>query len=523
MALTIGDGTKKITLETREGETIADAARRAGIFLPMPCGGRGRCGKCAVMTKGTFPTPTETESRLLGRVPSSGYVTRLACLCTASDGEIIIPQGGRKVSVAGMTADLPPYDGDEHDSFGVAADIGTTTVSALLFSFREGNIVSSSHEMNRQANFGADVLSRIDYSNNHGGDELTRTITSQLDGMIRGMIADAGINSCCVTRIVVTGNTTMLHFLTGLDPRGIGVAPFIPESMFGIEMPVSKILAGFENAILYIPPSISAYVGADITCGVLSTGMTDGASTRMLIDVGTNGEMALYAGGRLICCSTAAGPAFEGASISMGMPAVSGAISRVDSDAGDGRVVYTTIDEAPPAGICGSGMISAIDMMLNEGVLDGGGRLVESGHRFMRLVTRTGDETAFVLEDSGVSLTQRDIRNIQLAKASIAAGASVLMRASGIGPGDLESLCLSGGFGSAIDPAGAAGIGLIPAELINHTIASGNTALSGASQLLFSSSLRKKAEAIASTAEEIPLSSSAEFMEEYVEKMAFRE
>jgi uncharacterized 2Fe-2S/4Fe-4S cluster protein (DUF4445 family) len=380
--------------------------------------------------------------------------------------------------------------------------------------------------MNRQANFGADVLSRIDHSNSYGGDELTRSITSQREGIMRGMIADIGVGASDVTRIVATGNTTMLHFLTGLDPRGIGVAPFIPESKFGIEIPASKILAGFESAFLYIPPSVSAYVGADITCGILSTGMMDSTSAQMLIDVGTNGEMALFADGRLTCCSTAAGPAFEGASISMGMPAVSGAISRVDSDARatrNGCVVYATIDGAPPAGICGSGMISALDMMLNEGVLDGGGRIMEPGHKFERFISRTDDGVAFVLGDSGVCLTQRDIRNIQLVKASIAAGANVLMKASGISPGDLEALCLSGGFGSAIDPTGAAGIGLIPTEITNRAIASGNTALSGASQLLFSRSLRKKAEAIASTAEEISLSSSAEFMEEYVERMAFRE
>ena len=521
MTISIGDGTKKITLDTREGETIADAARRAGMFLPMPCGGRGRCGKCAVMTKGAFLPPLESESRLLERAPvRDGYVTRIACMCAASEGEALIPGGSRKVSVAGVTADMPPYDGGERNTYGVAADIGTTTVSALLYSFRDGRIVSGAHEMNRQANFGADVISRIDHSNRHGGDELTRSITSQLDGMIRGMIADTGIDARDVSRIVVTGNTTMLHFLTGLDPRGIGVAPFTPVSKFGEEIPASGILKGFVSASLYIPPSVSAYVGADITCGVLSTGMTDGTSARMLIDVGTNGEMALYGGGRLLCCSTAAGPAFEGASISMGMPAVSGAISRVASDA---NVVYETIDGAPPAGICGSGMISAIDMMLNEGVLDGGGRLMESGHRFGSLVSQAGGEAAFILGGSGVCLTQRDIRNIQLAKASIAAGASVLMKASGIGLGDLDTLCLSGGFGSAVDPAGAAGIGLIPSGIINRTIASGNTALSGASQLLFSRSLRKKAAAIARMAEEIPLSSNAEFMEEYIEKMVFRE
>ena len=521
MAITISDGAEKITLEARDGETIADAARRAGLFVSMPCGGRGRCGKCAVMTRGAFPPPLEPEARLLERAPAwEGYVTRIACICAAADGEAVIPGGGRKVSVADMASDLPPYDGDERDSFGVAADIGTTTVSAALFSFRDGRMAAAAHEMNRQANFGADVLSRIAHSNDRGPGELTRSIASQLAGMIRRMMKDSGVGARGVTRIVVTGNTTMLHFLAGLDPRGIGAAPFTPASKFGIETPASAILEGFGDASLYIPPCISAYIGADVTCGILSVGMAEGESARLLIDVGTNGEMALRGGGRLLCCSTAAGPAFEGASISMGMPALTGAISRVASD-GNG-VVYDTIEGAQPTGICGSGMISAVNMMLNEGALDGGGKIAESGHRFERLVTRPDGEAAFAL-GGGVYLTQRDIRNIQLAKAAIAAGASVLMKTMGIGAEGLEALYLSGGFGSAIDPAEAAGIGLIPPESAIRAAASGNTALSGAAQLLFSRSLRAKAAEIAAGAEEIALSGSAEFMEEYIDRMAFRE
>ena len=521
MTFYIGDGSKKITLETKDGETIADAARRAGTFISMPCGGRGRCGKCAVMTKGAFPPPLEPEARLLERAPVwEGYITRIACMCAASDGEAIIPSGGRKLSVAPITAGTPSYDGDKRNSFGIAVDVGTTTISALLYSFQDGSIAAGAHEMNRQAAFGADVLSRIDYSNRHGGGELIREITSQLDGIMLGMIADASVNSQDVTRIVVTGNTTMLHFLTGLDPRGIGAAPFTPVSKFGVDMPAQAILTDFENASLYIPPSISAYIGADITCGIIATGMADGNSARMLIDVGTNGEMALYRDGVLICCSTAAGPAFEGASILMGMPAVSGAISSVASGE---NVVYTTIDDAPPTGICGSGMVGAVGMMLDEGALDGGGRIMESGHKFERLVSRLAEEVVFVLGDSGVYLTQRDVRNIQLAKASIAAGISVLVKTLGIGAEDLDMLCLSGGFGSAINPAEAAGIGMIPPEAVKSAIASGNTALSGASQLLFSRALRGKAEDIASMAEEIHLSSNEAFMEEYVERMTFRD
>jgi uncharacterized 2Fe-2S/4Fe-4S cluster protein (DUF4445 family) len=520
----IVDGvSEKFTVRPEPGDTISDAIKKAGLFLSMPCGGEGRCGKCLVMTKGGFPPVGAVERRLLERAPASpaGYETRIACLCGASGGDVLIPGGRRKISVADIAGDMPQYDGGEDKAYGIAADIGTTTISTLLFSFTSREAVASAHEMNRQGSFGADILSRIDHSNRNGVDGLRRCVTSQLDGMMSCLIREAGIGAALVTRLVIAGNTTMLHFLMGLDPRGIGAAPFTPESLFGDELPASGLFPFLENAAMYLPPSISAYIGADITSGILSTNITAAGGAKLLIDVGTNGEMALFAGSRLLCCATAAGPAFEGAAISMGMPAVSGAVSKIIS--GGATISCVTIDDAPPSGICGSGMISAVDMMLRAGVLDGGGRIMESGHEFTELVSRSNGEVSFALGDSGVSLTQRDIRNIQLVKASIAAGARILLKEAGICVGDVEALYLSGGFGSTIDPAEAAGIGLIPEELKERTVAVGNTALAGAAKLLFSRSLRNRMTDITSMASEISLSHSADFMEEYVERMPFWE
>jgi uncharacterized 2Fe-2S/4Fe-4S cluster protein (DUF4445 family) len=403
---------------------------------------------------------------------------------------------------------------------GIAIDIGTTTISAMLFPF-DGNAASAVHEMNRQAAYGADVLSRIDYSNRNGAGELSECITAQLNGMISRLTDGSEIDAARVERVVAVGNTTMLHFLTGLDPRGIGAAPFTPESLFGEDMEAGEIFPALRNAVLYIPPSISAYVGSDITCGVLATGMTEKKSVQILVDAGTNGEMALYSDSRLLCCATAAGPAFEGSSIAMGMPAVGGAISRV-SERG-GKIAVTVINGSRPAGICGSGMISAINVMLNSGALGGGGRISESGHRYERFVKRNGGEVRFNIGDSGVFFTQKDIRNIQMGKASIAAGISVMMKEAGVGTDSVETLYLSGGFGSAIDPAEAAGIGLIPSDLSARTAAHGNTALAGAVKLLHSRSLRAKMTEITAMASEISLSASAEFMEEYIERMPFRD
>jgi uncharacterized 2Fe-2S/4Fe-4S cluster protein (DUF4445 family) len=422
--------------------------------------------------------------------------------------------------VAGVSDERLVYDGAD-GGYGAAIDIGTTTVSALLFSFDTGETVSSAHEMNRQAVYGADVLSRIDCSNREGVGELSRCLLSQVNGMLSKLISDAGVDADDVRRVVAAGNTTMLHFLTGLDPRGIGAAPFVPVSLFGDERAAGELFPMFRGAELYLPPSVSAYIGADITCGILAAGFAEKSGARLLIDVGTNGEMALRSGSRITCCSTAAGPAFEGASISMGMPAVSGAVCGVSNR---GSVISCrTVDGARPTGVCGSGMISAVRLMLEAGVLDGSGRILERPHGFERLVVKNDGELSFVLGDSGVFLTQRDIRNIQLAKASIAAGALVLLKNAGITPDTVETLYLSGGFGSTIDPREAAAIGLIPNELAGRASASGNTSLSGAAKTLFSRAERRRAAEIASSAEEIQLSSSAEFMEEYVERMPFYE
>jgi uncharacterized 2Fe-2S/4Fe-4S cluster protein (DUF4445 family) len=521
LAIICENGT--IHTEPPAGKSIAEAARGAGVFIPMPCGGRGRCGKCAVLTKGAFPPASEAEAALLASsaiVPPDGYDVRIACLCGAGEGEAIIPGGGRDVSIADIACEVPAYDGECADSFGMAIDIGTTTISVMLFPFGGGGALEL-HEMNRQGAYGADVLSRIDHSNRNGVKELRECLTAQLNGMASRLITGAKIDASRVERIVAVGNTTMLHFLTGLDPRGIGTAPFTPESLFGDEMEAGEIFPGMSNAVLYIPPSISAYIGSDITCGVLAAGMTEGSSARLLVDVGTNGEMALYRDSRVLCCATAAGPAFEGASIVMGMPALSGAISHVSEDGGE--ITVDVINGSRPAGICGSGMISAVCAMLDAGALGGGGRILKSGHAYERLVTGSGAEVSFNIGDSGVFLTQRDIRNIQLAKASLAAGIRVLLKEAGVGPGDVEAMYLSGGFGSTIDPAGAAGIGLIPLELAARAKAAGNTALAGAAKLLFSRSLRSKMAEITSMASEISLSSSAEFMEEYVERMPFRD
>ncbi|MCL2539785.1 MAG: ASKHA domain-containing protein, partial [Oscillospiraceae bacterium] len=310
------------------------------------------------------------------------------------------------------------------------------------------------------------------------------------------------------------------HFFDGLDPRGIGVAPFVPKSLFGA---VTKIEDTFVDstvtAPIYLAPCIGPYIGGDISCGIVFTGLAGQGRTALLIDVGTNGEIALSKRGEITCCSTAAGPAFEGGEIAMGMVASSGAVDFVWFDGTD--IKYTTVDGTKPVGICGTGIISAVGALLKAGVIDETGRILSCGHGFEDRLTSAGDTPAVFVAERDIFLSQKDIRNIQLAKAAVAAGIDTLLHETGTSAAEIERLHLCGGFGSGIRVASAAAIGLFPAELVPVAVSTGNSALAGAAMLLFSKENRAAIEKIAGEAKELPLSSSPYFMERYIERMSF--
>lgn len=513
-------------LEAQEGALLGDVLRQARVDFAMPCGGKHTCGKCAVLARGSFSPVEAQEQALLDGArrekPPAGYAWRMACLCrVAGEGEILLPGAAGRVSVAQEDERRYAYDGAASDVLGIAVDIGTTTVSLSLYQLQAGELLASVHAMNRQTAFGADVLSRIAYSDANGILLPVESIRAQLLEMTADALAQAGGKATQVARMVVSGNTTMLHYLMGLDPKGIGVSPFMPESFFGETVDADRVLPAMGEASLYLPRAISAYVGPDISSGILAVELCAPGGTRLLVDVGTNGEMALYAGGRLLCCSTAAGPAFEGANIAMGMPALPGAVDAVSF--ADGHITRHTLGEAAAKGICGTGLISAVCGMLEAGVLDGSGRILESGHPYVAWVVQREGQRIFRLGDCGVYLSQEDIRNIQLAKAAIAAGIDTLLHEAGIGAGAVDALCLSGGFGSYINVREAAGMGLVPEALADCAVSGGNTSLRGAVEMLFSLEMREATSNIAMRAEEVQLSTHPYFMEQYIEHMAFFE
>lgn len=501
---------------------LMDTLRALKIPFPMPCGGHGHCGKCVVWVRGCCSEKSEVEETYLkssDRLPHEGFVPRLACLCRLlGDGEVVIPKSNASI-VMNTVGMLPAYDGCGTKTYGFAVDIGTTTIAMRLYALDEGKLLTTAAEINDQSIFGADVLSRIEYANVYGVQTLQKVMLSQIERMFNGMIREAACDIKLVERVVFVGNTTMLHFLTGLDPKEIGVSPFQPKSLFGNTFRANDLFPMFlENTEAYIPRCVGAYIGADVSAGMLAMAF-DQKKRQLLVDIGTNGEIVLQNEERIICCATAAGPAFEGAQITMGVPAMDGAIVRVwMSD----RIEYETIGNAKPRGICGTGLISLLALLKREGVLDETGMLQETNSQLNPNIQEVNGQKAFCIGDSGILLTMQDIRQIQLAKAAIAAGIDTLLAEEKIDAKDVDAFLLAGGFGSQMLTCDAVDIGLIPKDCAEQTIAVGNAALQGASSMLFSKGDRSLNQII-QRAVALPLSNHPVFIERYIENMMFPE
>lgn len=302
---------------------------------------------------------------------------------------------------------------------------------------------------------------------------------------------------------VIAGNTTMLHLLTGLDPSGIAHAPFTPQSLFGTEYSAQQLGLCFPASV-YLTPCISAYVGGDITAGMAGCSLDECDSSILFADIGTNGEMALSVDGVMTCCSTAAGPAFEGAHITHGTGSIPGAIDRVWLD--DGKVCFSTIGGEAPSGICGSGLIDAVAVLLETEQLDETGFLEED----------------FLLDSaSGICITQSDIREIQLAKSAVAAGLQCLVSRAGLQMEKVGQLLVAGGFGTHLNPVSATAIGLLPKQLSGRITAVGNASGFGASAALLNTQMKDRLENIAKCCQYIELSGDEEFQNLFVENMMF--
>jgi uncharacterized 2Fe-2S/4Fe-4S cluster protein (DUF4445 family) len=419
----------------------------------------------------------------------------------------------------------------ENASYALAVDIGTTTVAAYLVDLEAGEVVDVMSELNRQAAFGADVVSRIDASKDKGARTLQQRIVEQLQEMGDSLCARRRIRSTDVIACVAAGNTTMVHFLLGADATGIASAPFIPVITDLFVESASEVGLSFHpDARLVTLPSISGYVGADIVAAILAGEMHEADELSLLIDIGTNGEIVLGNRDGLICCSTAAGPAFEGAHIQHGVGGVAGAVSEVLRRGTDW--VFQTIQGAAPVGVCGSGIVDAVSLLIQDAVLESTGRLKDTDElsdemktAYASRLSEDGPSFAIVPGENGqaarVALTQKDVREVQLAKAAIAAGVRTLVDHAGINMGEIKRLFLAGGFGSYIRRSSAVQIGLIPDELSDRVESIGNAAGTGVVTALLKRSALADCLRIAGMADYLELSNSQKFQDNYIEEMMF--
>lgn len=470
----------------RIGVTLAEAIFNE-INLYLPCGGNGKCGKCAVKASGMLDTPSESEKKLLASYPA-GW--RLACKAVCM-GEVTVEIEDTKLNVlADDTARFPPVVPLSKGKIGAAIDIGTTTLAAKLISTETGEVIATAGTANPQARYGGDVMTRIGYAINGGAAELKSAIVNGLVSLLSELTEEY------IDTAVITGNTAMLTFLTGGNAEGLARAPFIPSDKFGRFVSGGELGLKKKLGRAYLAPCISAFVGGDITTAVIGSGLIESNNT-MLADIGTNGELCLHRDGRLVCTSTAAGPAFEGAEITCGMSASEGAISDVRLS-GSGFAI-TTVGGTAPIGICAGGLVSAAARLLEKGVLE------ESGYL----------ENNIYLTDK-IYITPTDIRKLQTAKAAVRAGMDILCCGK-----PCDKLYLAGGIGNYLNITDAQKIGLIPESMGGKSIPVGNAALTGACMLLQDGGLAEKAEKIAREAEVIELDTNEGFAELYIANMMF--
>ena len=451
---------------------LMDVLQAQGVRFAHPCGGRGACKKCAVEAAGNVSPPDETEQ-------NAGV--RLSCrMRLLGDCEVTLRElAGFAVRSGGDTAPAALL---------LAADIGTTTLELRLYGEATGDVFAEAAALNPQIGYAADVIGRITAALEGKGERLRRQVSDALQGMIAGYPP--------VRRAVIAGNTAMLYLLTGRDPKSLAYAPFAADCLFGFTEEILSVPA-------YLPRCSGAFTGADLTCAVLASGMTEQSGTNLLCDVGTNGEIALWHRGMLYVTSAAVGPAFEGAGISCGMGGAPGAIDKVWTVGS--ALDYRVIGGGEPRGICGSGLIDAVAALLRLRLID------ENG-------TMEGD---FVPVAPGVALTRQDIRQVQLAKAAVAAGIETLLAAAGAASKEVQTLYIAGGFGSHLDPRSAAAVGLFPPALTPKVQVLGNAALDGAAKLLLNERLRETADGIARAAVPVPLGGSALFAEAFLRHMNF--
>ncbi|MDY4669874.1 MAG: ASKHA domain-containing protein [Oliverpabstia sp.] len=497
--------------------SLLEALRNQTEGIPAFCGGKGLCGKCKIQVVEGWLSITEEDRRFFGEEElKQGW--RLACRAYPKEN-LTIRAGWKNESQMEVLSGYYKAGEEQKKSQkpageekGFAIDIGTTTVAVELVDLTTGQVEDTCTALNGQRIYGADVIARIQASMDGKGSQMKEKIRQELWKCMESLLQKRNLSWGQIEKITVAANTTMIHLLMGYPCDGLGSVPFTPYHIQEIKMKGKEIFPGLEEkTVLEIYPGISAFVGADIVSGMCALSMGQGEEICLLIDLGTNGEMALGNEKKLLVTSTAAGPAFEGGNIIWGTGSVPGAICHAKWT--DKKLEITTIQGEAPVGICGTGVIELVAELVKAMEVDETGRLEEPWFS-------KGYPVAHTKEGKEIRLFQKDIREIQLAKAAVRAGIETLLEEYRITAKDVGKVYVAGGFGYRLDYEKAVEIGMFPEEFRGKIQAVGNSSLQGAKELLVKGRCEAAA-VLAKKAEEVELSVHPVFQQAYMDAMFF--
>ena len=464
-----------ICTEVNAGTTVLQAQIDAGLRPDAPCGGKGTCGKCKVIIDGREVLACQT------------VVDR--------DLEVTLSESENTAILTSGTSAEAKADGE--NSYAIAFDIGTTTVVAYLMDGVTGALLAQGSCRNPQGQFGADVISRIQYAMKEGVNGISLCIRDAMKSLTSQVCGKAGIMPEQITAAAIVGNTAMHHLLLQIDPKPLVTPPYMPAVFEALEIG--------DACNVRVLPNIAGFVGGDTVGCMVATRFDQKQELTLLIDIGTNGEMVLGNVEQRIACSTAAGPAFEGAKISCGMRGAEGAVDHVWLE--NGEVRYHVIGDVHPKGLCGSGLLDLVAVLLDLEIIDESGRMENKQYTLCENVT----------------LTQKDVREVQLAKAAIRAGVELLAEKMGCAVSEIRQVLLAGAFGSFLTPASACRIGMIPPELEDRITAIGNAAGEGAKLCAVSRAEFTYSKLLAKETEFLELASLPQFQDRYVDALEFAE
>jgi len=537
----------------RPGTDLVEAARSVGLEIGGACGGIGTCGKCRVMILNgkrrrpvlacrfvpdgpvTVEVPTETLSGA-ARILTEGIYVRTKPrpnVRLMRDGKKVFLSFGPPLPVKTPAASEPKWAQESLKKapggcFGIALDLGTTTLVATLFDLESGKRLAVTSALDPQVALGEDVVTRLSIAiaDKAGAGRLRSILLEKLNELIRRACSGAKIPVSEVFDVCAVGNTFMHHNFLNLPLKGLSEAPYSPASREPRDMPAAELgLRINKHGRAFVPPVVEGFLGPDALAGALAAGLDNAEEPALYIDLGTNGEILLAVDGRVLGATTAAGPAFEGAQIECGMRAAEGAVSAVRiikktarKGASPFRIEMDVIGGGPPRGLAGSGLVDAVAQLRKAGALDERGTFVSHP-----LVARGRGGTAAVLAAGPrrIHVSQNDVRNLQLAKAAISAGTRLLLQNASLEADDLDRVLLAGAFGNYLDRESAMGIGLLPPVELHRVLSLGNAASTGAGMMLLSVDERRRAELLAKRIEYVELAGDQAFRDLFVDSLAF--